>query len=372
VTKRVLPLGKPYFDDCELRRIEAVLKSGCWAGTCQEVKNFEDQFAHYVGTTYSVACSSCTTALHAALLSVGVKRGDEVMVAAFTHPATGFAVAYCQAKPVLIDVDLDTYTISVEHARKNITSKTKAIIPVYAFGLPPDVGAILEFSEKYDIRVVWDAATGLGAEYKGRNAGSFSDCECFSFYPTKNIATGEGGMITTDNEEIAEKARSVVDFGVTKQTKKFDRLGYNYRLSSIQAAIGICQLEKLPQFFKAKRELAVYYKRRLAEEISSLYWIRPQIEPVEMKSAWQRFVCIVHHKDKPNLRNKLMEYLQNNGIGCTIGTFSLASQPFFRNEKCCPNANFLYNNTIALPLYYGMKEEDVDYVIEKLQIFWRL
>jgi len=367
----MLSLGKPCFDSCELERIKAVLDSGCWAGTCEETKNFEKKFAEAVGTKYAVATSSCTTALHAALLSVGIGKGDEVIVPSFTFPATGFAPVYCQAKPVLVDVNLDTYTIKPEEIRKKITSRTKAIIPVYAFGMVPEVDEIMEIARKLDLKVVWDAATGLGAKYKGKKAGFFSDCECFSFYPTKNIATGEGGMITTNNEEIAEKARSLIDFGTTRQTKKFDKLGYNYRLSSIQAAIGICQLEKMPEIIKAKRELAAYYKRRLAEEISTLYWLRPQIEPVEIKSAWQRFVCIVHHKDKPNLRDKLMEYLRNNGIGCAIGTFSLALQPFFRNEKCCPNANFLYHSTIAFPLYYGMKEEDVDYVIEKIKDFYR-
>lgn len=373
--EKAVPLGRPYFDECEIERIKTVLDGGCWAGTCEETKVFEEKFAESVGAKYAIATTSCTTSLHAALLSIGIGKSDEVLVPSFTFPATGFAVAYCQAKSVLVDVDLDTYTINIERIKKKITDKTKAIMPVYAFGLPPNVDDILEIGNDYNLKIVWDAATGLGAGYHKITAGAFSDCECFSFYPSKNIATGEGGMITTDNEEIAEKAHSLVDFGTTKHAKVFDKLGFNYRLSAIQAAIGICQLEKLPNFLKAKRELAEYYKKRILEEESSLYWLCPQFEPKDVKSAWQRFVCVirahssVHGKDTSDLRDKLMEFLRKGGIGCAIGTHSLASQPFFKDDKCCPNADFLYRNTIALPLYYGMNTKNVDYVIEKLVEF---
>lgn len=365
-----LSLGKPYFDECEIERIKNVLDSGCWAGTCEETKVFERKFAESVGTKYAIACSSCTTALHAALLAIGIGKGDEVIVPSFTFPATGFAVAYTQAKTILADIDMMTYTIDAIEARKRVTRKAKAIMPVYAFGMPPDVDAIIDLAEDNDLKIVWDAATGLGAEYKGKKAGSFADCECFSFYPTKNIATGEGGMITTNNEEIAEKAHSLVDFGTTKSVKIYDKIGYNYRLSAIQAAIGICQLEKLPKFLDAKRRIVEYYNKRLDE----LYWIGSQYEPVGVQSAWQRFVCHVlnvHELTRRIDNIQLISYLKEKGIGSAIGTYSLATQPFFLDRECCKNANHLYKNTIALPLYYGMTEEDVDYVIEKLVDFAR-
>ena len=366
-----LPLGKPFSDDREVEAVRKVLESGCWAGTCEVVEEFEEKFAKTVGTKYSVAGSSCTTTIHASLLAIGIGIGDEVIIPSFTHPATGFAVAHCQATPVLVDVNLVTYTINPEEIRKRITDKTKAIMPIYAFGMVPDVFEIRRIADENGLKVVWDTATGLGAKYECKNAGTFSDCECFSLYPTKNIATGEGGMITTDDEEIAEKAHSLVDFGTTKHVPVFDKLGYNYRLSAIHAAIGICQLEKLPKFLKAKRELAEYYKKRVYEDVSDLYWLRPQMEPGNVKSAWQRFVCIAHHKDKTDMRDKLMNFLRKEGIGCTKGTQSLAAQPYFKNDVCCPNADFLYRSTITLPLYYGMEKEDVDYVIEKLLEFYK-
>lgn len=360
----MIPLSKPFVGEEEIDAIREVFASGCLAGTCPKVVEFEKMFAKTVGTKYAIATSNCTTALHASLLALGIGEGDEVICPSFTHPATGFAIAQCQAKPMLADVDLGTYTMNPEEIRGKITERTKGIMPIYAFGMPCDAKDILKIAEEYDLRIVWDAATGLCAEYNNQKAGTFSDCECFSLFPTKTISTGEGGMITTNDEEIAAKTRALVNFG-----KCTEGIGYNYRLSAIQAAIGICQLEKLPKIVEARMKLAEYYKKRMFEEESSLYWLRSQIEPKDGKSAWQRFVCIAHHKDKPKLRDDLMEYLKSNGIETTFGTHSLALQPFFRDDKCCPNANFLFRNTIALPLYYSMTTEDVDYVIEKLTEF---
>ena len=268
---------------------------------------------------------------------------------------------------MLADVSLVTYTIDPEEIRKKIiTKKTKAISPIYAFGAPCDNASIREIADEHDLKIVWDTATGLGSKYNNQKAGTFSDCECFSFFPTKNISTGEGGMITTDDEEIAAKTRALVNFG-----KGTEGIGYNYRLSAIQAAIGICQLDKLPKILESRRKLAEYYKKRIYEDVSRLFWLRPQMEPTDVESAWQRFVCIASHKDKPKLRDDLMEYLKSNGIETTFGTNSLALHSFFKNDNCCPNANYLYRNTIALPLFYEMKIENADYVIENLIGFYR-
>ena len=351
-----IPLGKPWHDECEIERIKEVLDSGCWGGTCPVVEEFEKKFAKTVGTKYAIATSSCATGLHTALLSVGIGEGDEVIIPAFTHPATGFAVAQCQSKPVLADVSLDTYTINPEKIWKMITEKTKAIAPIYAFGMPSDMSEITKIAYKHDLKMIWDTATGLGAKYKSKNAGTFSDCECFSLFPTKIISTGEGGMITTDEEEIAAKVHALVNFG-----KGTSSIGYNYRLSAVQAAIGLCQLEKLSKILKSRKYLVEYYIKYIQEEVSNLYWLHPQIEPKDAESSWQRFVCRIDN----NSRDELMGYLKKNGIGCTFGTNSLASHPYFKTNDCLI-ANYLYYNTIALPLYYNMPTEDVDYVIEKL------
>lgn len=366
-----IPLGKPYYGFRELWYLHTVLRSGCWAGTCPTVSEFEQEFANYVGTDYAIATSSCTTALHTAMLCIGIQPGDEVLVPDFTHPATGFAVAYCGGIPKIVDVYSDTYTMNIEELEKKINKQTKAIMPIYAFGMPPGLDEIIDIAVDHDLELVLDAATGLGATYKLRKAGNFGACECFSFYPTKNIATGEGGMITTDMPELAEKAYALVDFGTTKQSKEYKTLGFNYRLSALHAAVGRAQLEKLDRFIKRKRKLVEYYNKRINEH-TELAWITPQHEPKYMESAWQRYVCMV--ANIPRLRDDLIGYLRANDIGCAIGTHCLSQNSFFlnpsyHNENCGAKAKQVYQNTISLPLYYTMTTKQVDAVIDTLIAF---
>ena len=365
--KVAIPLGKPYHSDCEIERIRNVLDSGCWAGTCPEVHRFEDEFAKIVGVKHAIATSSCMTALHTALLAVGITIGDEVICPAFTHPATRFAIEQCIAWPAIVDVSRDTYTIAPRLIEQAITEDTAAICPVYAFGLPPDKEAIDAIATEHRLHVIWDTATGLGAQYGDSKAGSFNDVECFSFFPTKNISTGEGGMITTNNDEIAEHARALVDFGMKKHSGKFTMLGYNYRLSAIQAAIGRCQLEMLPKFVEAKRRLVTYYIKRINEE--KILWLSPQSSLYNATSAAQRFVCTVQHTEGAALRDGLMKHLKTNGIGCAIGANNVAEDPFFASGSVFPNAQYLFLNSVALPLFYGMGESDVDVVIAELKAF---
>jgi len=363
-----IQLSKPWYSECELRRIEVVLKSSCWAGTCPWVEEYEKKFAATVGTKYAIAASSCTSALHAALLSVGVKQGDEVIVSDFSFPATALSVMYCQAKPVFADIKLDTFCVQPDSIREKITDKTKAIIPVNQFGMPCDIDEIIEIAEENDLRIVWDSATGLGSEYKKKKQGSFEDVECFSSFPTKNISTGEGGMITTNDEEIASVARSIIHFGKekTKAGVKFTRVGYNYRLSAIQAAIGTCQLEKLPVFISERKKLVQYYKKRISEEFSHAAtdkWLVPQHEPEDRTSAWQRFVCLTKHRDD------IIVHMEKYGIECSDGNYAQHMIDFLNGDKC-ENSAFAFYHALSLPLYYGMTFEDVDYVIEALKDFF--
>jgi len=367
-----LAIGKPYTGKEEIEAIRKVLETGCIAGTCPETKDFEAALAKYVGTEHAVAVSSATTGLHTALIVCGVKSNDEVIVADYTFPASAFAIIHCGAKPVFADVKMDTYCIDCDDIEKKITAKTKAIMPVGQFGMPGDRDRILEIADKYNLKVIWDSATGLGSEYKWKKIGTFQDCEVFSFYPTKILSTGEGGVITTNNKEIADLAKSIVDFGKvkTKEGVSFDKLGYNYRLSAIHAAIGIAQLHKLSDFVKHRRELAAYYKQRINEEVESLYWLRPQFEPSDRKSAWQRFVCIASHKDIPTLRDDVMAYLNANGVESVKGNYALHQLPVFK-DLCwpieeCPKSAYVYRHSLALPLHYMMDKKDVDTVIERL------
>ena len=365
-------IGKPYFNYNELAGINDVLESGCWAGTCSEVERFEKKFTNAVGAKYAVAVANATCGLHTALMICGVKSNDEVIVADYTFSASAFAIMHCGAHPIFADVSLDTYCIDCDDIEKKITAKTKAIMPVGQFGMPCDRERILEIADEHDLKIVWDSATGLGSEYKSKKIGTFQDCEVFSFYPTKILSTGEGGVITTNNEEIADVAKSVVDFGKvkTKEGVNFDKLGFNYRLSAIHAAIGIVQLDKLPDFIKHRRELAEYYKQRITEEVEHLYWLRPQHEPSDRKSTWQRFVCIASHKNIPTLRDEVMAYLNANGVESVKGNYALHQIEYFRNlylaKQECPKSAFVYQHSLALPLHYTLSKKKVDYVIEKL------
>lgn len=248
-------------------------------------------------------------------------------------------------------------------------------MPVGQFGMCCDRKEIVEIADKHDLKIVWDSATGLGSEYEDSRIGAFRDCEVFSTFPTKILSTGEGGMITTNDKEIADLAKSIVDFGKVKTDKGviFDKLGYNYRLSAIHAAIGIAQLDKLNDFVKHRRELAAYYKQRINEEVESLYWLRPQHEPSDRKSAWQRFVCIASHKNIPTLRDEVMAYLNANGVESVKGNYALHQIDYFRDlyfsKPECPTSAYVYSHSLALPLHYMMTKNDVDCVVGKLVDF---
>ena len=354
-----VPLAKPHFDDCELNRVRKVLESGCTAGTCPEVTEYENRFAEN-RAKFGIACSSCTSALHVALLALGVGPGDEVIVPDFTFPATGFAPVYCGARPVLADVDSQTFAIDPNDVIKKITERTRAIVPVYPFGMPPECDEIIEIAYDHGLHTIGDAACALGSKYKHTNVGAIFDVECFSTYAIKVISTGEGGMITTDNEEIAEKSRSLVDFGKTHPTVTFDKLGFNYRLSAIQAAIGICQLEKLGDFTDDRERSVMYYNRIM----SDIGWLRMQAKPPVCRSSLQRLV-FVNTSDTPT--SDIIVQLRSMGVEAAIGTYSLCRQPYFDKYGTCPISSDLFDRTISLPLYYKMPIEEIDYVVECLK-----
>ena len=357
-----IPLLRPYFDSEELEEIQEVLDSG-WVSQGPKVKEFEDKFAEYLGVKYTIAVTNCTSALHLALLSIGVKEGDEVLVADYTFPATGHAVLYCGAKPIFIDIDLRTYNINPELIKEKITDKTKAIIPVHTFGQPAEMDAIIEIAEEYNLKVIEDAACALGATYKNNFAGTIGDIGCFSFHARKGITTGEGGMVITNNKSLAEKIRYLSVFGMTSAWDRersdrffipeFTELGYNYKMSDITAAVGVAQLKKLDKIIERKRELAKYWDEKLQE----IEFIEPPYVSENVKHIYQSYVALV---DKRINRNKLIEMLMKNGVQTQIGTYASHIQPVYNSGDKCPNSLEVFNMSLALPMYYMLKEEDID------------
>jgi len=357
-----IPLTRPYFDSEELEEIQKVLDSG-WVTQGPKVEEFEDKITEYLGIKHAIAVTNCTSALHLALISIGVKRGDEVLVADFTFPATGHAVLYCGAKPVFVDVDLKTYNINPSLIKDRITNRTKAIIPVHTFGQPAEMDKIMEIAEEYNLKVIEDAACALGARYKNKYAGTIGDIGCFSFHARKGITTGEGGMVVTDNKDLAEKIRNLSVFGMTsawdreKSDKliisKFTDMGYNYKMSDITAAVGVAQLRKLYKIIRRKRELARHWDDKLEE----IEFIEPPYVSENVLHVYQAYVALV---DKRINRNKLIKKLMEKGIQTQIGTYASHIQPVYNSKDKCPNSLEIFNRSLALPMYYMLGEEDID------------
>ena len=357
-----IPLLKPYFDSEEIEEIQKVLDSG-WVSQGPKVKEFEDRIAEYLGVKYAIAVTNCTSALHLALLSIGVKEGDEVLVADYTFPATGHAVLYCRAKPIFVDIDLKTYNINPESIEEKITERTKAIIPVHTFGQPAEMDAIMEIAGEYNLKVIEDTACALGAKYKNTYAGTIGDVGCFSFHARKGITTGEGGMVITDNKTLAAKIRNLSVFGMTsawdreKSTEfiipEFSELGYNYKMSDITAAVGVAQLRKLDKIIERKRKLAKYWNEKLQE----IEFIEAPYVNENVKHIYQSYVALV---DKRINRNKLIEMLMKNGVQTQIGTYASHIQPVYNSNQKCLNSLDIFNRSLALPMYYMLGEEDID------------
>ncbi len=357
-----LPLAKPYFDLEELEEIKKVLDS-CWVTQGPEVKELEDKTANHLGVKYAIAVTNCTAALHLALLSIGIKKGDEVLVADFTFPATGHSVLYCGAIPVFADVNLRTYNIDPGPIEEKITDKTKAIIPVHTFGHPAEMDKIMKIAEYYDLKVIEDAACALGAKYKDKYAGTIGDIGCFSFHARKGITTGEGGMVATNNENLAKKIKHLSVFGMTSAwdrekndrfvVPEFNEVGYNYKMSDITAAVGVAQLRKLDKIIEKKRELAKYWDEKLQE----IEFIEPPYVSEHTEHIYQSYVALVNKRIN---RDKMIDRLMKNGIQTQIGAYASHIQPVYNSKDKCPNSLEIFSRSLALPIYYMLREEDID------------
>lgn len=356
-----ISLMKPYVGREELEAIKKVLDSG-YMTEGPVTKEFEEKFASYVGAKHGIATTSCTTALELALKVLGVGPGDEVIAPDFTYPITAGVAVLVGAKPVLVDVDLESRNITADHIKEAITEKTRCIIPVSEFGNPLDK-EVYEIGEEHDIPVVEDAACSAGAEINGKKVGTFADMTCFSFHPRKVITTGEGGMITTDNNEFAEKLRSLKKFGM--EDDQFKYWGTNYKLSNVLGAIGLTQLGKIEEIIKTRIEKAKKYGE-LLEEIDD---VEP---PVVRDGTRHTFQSYAVRLEEDGVRDDLRKYLQEQGIETQIGTYALHLEPCFANVKrvgSLKNSEELYNNLLTLPLHHNLTTEDQERVCSAISEF---
>lgn len=354
-------IAKPIIGEEEIENVVEVLKSGMIAQG-PKVAEFEEKFAKWVGAKYAVATNSGTAALHVALLSCGIGPGDEVITTPFTFIATGNAIVYTGATPVFADIDLETYNIDPDTIEDLITDKTKAILPVQLYGQSADMDKIREIAKKHDLLVIEDAAQAHGAMYNDEKVGNMGDMACFSFYPTKNMTTSEGGMITTNNKELAEKARVFRAHG-SNIKYKHDEIGYNFRSSDIAAAIGLAQLDKIDEFNEKRIDNANY----LNEGLKDVEGVITPASPENRKHVYHQYTIRV---TKGN-RDDWVDILTENGIGSGIHyPIPLYNQPIYKElgfTGSAPNAELAADTVISLPVHPSLSKEDLDLVIEAVK-----
>lgn len=370
----MIPIAKPFLTEEDAQSAYDTILSG-WITQGPKVRAFEEQFAAYTGAAHAVAVSNCTTALHLAMIVAGVQAGDEVICPSMTYIATANSIRYVNANPVFAEVDA-SYNMDIADVRKKITAKTKAILLVHQIGMPADIDAYKALCEEHNLILIEDAACAVGSAYKGGKIGSHSDLVCFSFHPRKVITTGDGGMITTSRADFADRIRLLRQHGMSVNDRvrhlsdkviMEDHLevGYNYRMTDIQASVGIRQLEKLDMIVTERRKIAARY----LDAFKDIACIRLPEEREGYFTNWQSF-SIYLKPECPVERNALMQQLLDAGIASRRGIMTTHRETAYK--KYCeglelPVSEDLADRSIILPLYYPMNEEDVTYVAEKFK-----
>lgn len=359
-----IALANPYIGEEEAKAVYEVVKSG-WISMGETVKEFEDSFAEYVGSKHAIATNNGTTALHLALIAAGIKEGDEVLVPDITFISTANVVLYERAVPVLVECDPKTYNISLEDAERRLTGRTKAIIPVDMNGLTVDYDLVSAFAEKHGLKLIADSAESLGGIYKGRKIGSIAPVHIFSFFPNKNITTGEGGMITTDNDAQALLMRQLGNQG---QDYRYNHihLGYNYRMTNVPAAIGIEQLKRIDFIISEKEKIVERYNEAFRDD--------PDISPPYMPEYADRhswYMYAVSLRDGVD-RDRVVSELKTRGIDTRLSFPPIHIQPYYQEkfgfkDDSLPVSFKAWSQLIDLPIWAGLTVDDQNYVIENIK-----
>jgi UDP-4-amino-4,6-dideoxy-N-acetyl-beta-L-altrosamine transaminase len=377
VRQSYLPYGRQWIDDDDIEAVVEVLK-GDYLTTGPYISKFEQAVAQYVGAKYAVAFSNGTAALHGACFAAGISEGDEVITTPMTFAASANCVLYQGGIPVFADIDEKTYNIDPNKIEEKITNKTKAIIPVDFTGQPVELDRILEIAKKHNLVVIEDAAHAFGATYKDRKIGSISDMTMFSFHPVKHITTGEGGIITTNNEEYYEKLMQFRSHGIIREKEKMNEyhgpwyyemqfLGFNYRMTDIQAALGISQLKKIDKFIELRRKYVAMYN----EAFKDMDEIITPFQHEDGESCWHLYIIRLKLDKLTASRREVFEALQQQNIGVNVHYIPVHLQPYYQQlgykKGICPKAEKLYEEIITLPLFPAMSEEDVNGVIKAVK-----
>lgn len=377
MNKDYLLFHKPFISEDEINEMVDTLRSG-WLSMGPKTIKFEEEFNLYIGAKKSVAVSSWTAAGHLTLEAFGIQKDDEVILPTMTFPATAEIVCYFGAKPVIVDVDPETLNISLEEIEKAITPKTKAIIPVHYGGQPCDLDEIQQIASRYNLKVLEDAAHSLPATYKGKKIGTISDVTCFSFYATKTLSTGEGGMICTNNEEIAERCAIMRLHGINRDAwKRYSEAGswyyevvapgYKYNFTDLQASLGLPQLKKVDAMWQWRKKIAARYIAALSDfDLITLHTVKNDRE-----SSWHLFPIRLNLEMLTKNRAQIIEELKNNNVGVGVHFMPVHqhlfySETFKLDDKNYPVASDAFPRLMSLPIYPGMSDESVEKVIDTL------
>ena len=373
---QVIPIAKPFVGLEEEAAVLEVLRSG-WLSQGPRVAQFEKEFAAFVSAKHAVAVSSCTAALHLALIAAGIGPGDEVICPSLSFIATANSIRYVLGTPIFVDIDPLTFNLDPSRIEAAITPRTRCILAVHQIGLPAALSEINEIAHRHNLLVIEDAACAIGSEYRGKSIGApHSLMACFSFHPRKILTTGEGGMITTNDDNIAAQLRLLRQHGMTisdlarHKTKsimieRYDEVGFNFRMTDMQAAVGIVQLSRIDNFIARRRTLAARY----TEEISKIPWLKPPFEPVGLRHNFQSYMVRLAD-EAPLSRDKLMQGLLDLGISTRRGIMATHREKPYLEPKwdpLLPQTNVATNNCIVLPLFHQMTDQEQTFVLDGIR-----
>ncbi len=386
--KKFIPFGKPYIGGEEIKFITNVIKSK-WIGSGPITETFENNFKKYKKSKYALSVNSCTAALHLSLIYCGIKYNDEVITTPMTFASTINSIILSGAKPVLADIDPKSFNINPKEIEKKITKKTKALLIVHLAGLPCDMKSILKIVKKYKLKLIEDCAHAIESKYYNQHVGNFGDTGCFSFYTTKNLTTGEGGMVVCNNNEIYNKIRVARLHGLSKDAwkrylpesvktpAKFEHydvteIGLKYNMIDINAAMGVVQLRKIEKSWKKRKKIFEIYKKKLLKlPIKTQVFTNKNI-----RHAYHLFLLVIDKNKTKKNRDDLILFLKKSNIGCGVNYRSVTDMSIFKKKfgwtnKTCENSKYLGDNTLSLPLYPDLTIKDVNYICEKIQKFFK-
>jgi len=362
----MLKLAKPYIPEDAIQMVADVLRSGNLIQG-RYVREFEEEIQHYLGIKHAVSVSSGTAALHLALVALGIKRGDEVIIPAFTYPATANVVEIVGAKPVIVDISLKDFCIDPQAMAGAVTSKTKVLMPVHEFGQAADMRPVIALARKHGLSVIEDAACAFGTEYNGKKAGTLGRIGCFSFHPRKAITTGEGGAVVTDDSVLAEKIRSLRNHGSVINLNKIDfkYAGLNYRMTEFQAVLGLSQLRHIEELIRRRMDLADLYD----DVLSKIDGIRIPEHIKRRRMVYQTYHILL---DERYDRDRVIEMLKTGGVETNLGAYAIPLIEYYKRKyrtkaEDYPNASFAMRQGLALPLGHHIRPEDIPIIAARIK-----